>query len=130
MVTLAQLDDVNFLVNSRTKYQMPEGEYHWENSDEQGFKGMCADQSIAKWERLVKMGVPEEDMRFAIVGVDEPGDHMILCVRIDRTWWALDIRHPELQVPANLPYTWQRWGRDFNANSWTTVEWETRRNAA
>ena len=127
MVTLDQIDDINFLVNSRTKYQMPGGVYHWENSDEQGFKGMCADQSIAKWERLVKLNVPEDDMRFAIVGVEQPGDHMILCVRYKGTWHALDIRYPGLMVPAELPYSWQKWGSDFNADSWTTVNWEQRR---
>jgi predicted transglutaminase-like cysteine proteinase len=123
MINLKALQEVNASVNVNTEYQMPEGDYHWENSDEQGFKGMCADQSIAKWERLLKLGVDKPDMRFAIVGVDEPGDHMILCVHCEDKWWALDIRYPDLMDPEQLPYSWSSWGSGFNAGEWTTVRW-------
>ena len=117
------LADINFEVNSRTRYSLPEGVYKWENSDDEGCKGDCADQSIAKWERCFKRGVDTADMRFAIVGVETPGDHMILCVRCDGEWLALDIRYPDLMRPADLPYSWQKWGPGFNVGSWTTVEW-------
>lgn len=126
MIDLRTLDEVNFAVNSKTRYQMPVGQYKWENSDLQGFVGMCADQSIAKWERLFAIGQSKDNMRFTIVGVEEPGDHMILCARVDPAspYWALDIRYPDLQVPANLPYSWLIWGKDFKNNSWTTVAWK------
>ena len=123
MITLKAIQEVNASVNTTTEYRMPEGEYHWENSDEQGCKGMCADQSIAKWERLLKLGVHRLYMRFAIVGVDEPGDHMILCVYCGGKWWALDIRYPDLMDPAALPYSWSMWGSGFNVGEWTTVRW-------
>ena len=119
------LQEVNNTVNTITTYQMPIGEYKWENSDDAGFIGMCADQAIAKWERLFALGIGKENMRFAIVGVEQPGDHMILCARCDANsvWWALDIRYPYLMAPADLPYTWTEWGKSFNKNEWTSVNW-------
>lgn len=123
MITKDQIQAVNDSVNQNTEYQMPVGQYRWENSDAQGLKGMCADQSIAKWERLKTLGVDPQDMRFAIVGVDKPEDHMILCVRCEGQWWAADIRYPYLMDPADLPYTWSEWGSGFNVGEWTTVKW-------
>lgn len=123
-ITLDQIRQVNFDVNNVTKYQMPKGHYHWENSDEMDHMGMCADQAIAKWERLFNLGMEEEDMRFAIVGVETPSDHMILCARSGGKWYALDIRYPDLMDPGELPYSWVKWGKNFNVGSWTTVEWK------
>lgn len=123
---------VNAAVNGPTVYAIPP-DYKWSNSDENIIDGkptgMCADQAIAKWERLLALDVSLDDTRFAEVKVEPLPDpnanreHAILCVRDDDgLWWALDIRHPYLMEPAMLPYEWRHWRRSF-AEPWRLIEW-------
>ena len=128
-LTATEFDKVNRAVNRETDYYCPPAaDYKWESSDDLigptgRPRGMCADQAIAKYERLALIGQPRDAMRFAIVGVEKPGDHMILCANDGEKWWALDIRFPDLMAPSALPYSWQCWGKDFEQGSWTTVDW-------
>lgn len=121
--TKATLEAINHQVNENVNYVSDMKQYHsidkWEDATETKM-GDCEDYAIAKIRLLLKEGWPKADLRIAIVGVDNPlGDHSVACAKdVDGQWWVLDNRNPFVMLPADVGYTWVRWGM---GQTWTKV---------
>ena len=120
----ATLDRVNDQVNADVAYTPDDEQFHvadyWEDVRASG-RGDCDDYAVTKLRRLLELGWPKDDLRLAIVGVDVPGDHAVLCARTeDSRWWVLDNRYPHPSRPTLLPYAWVSWGL---GREWCSVSW-------
>ena len=120
----ATLDRVNEEVNAGVTYTPDAEQFHaedWWEDVRASRRGDCDDYAVSKLCRLLELGWPKDGLRLAIVGVETPGDHAVLCARTDDgRWWVLDNRYPHPSRPTLLPYSWVSWGL---GREWCSVSW-------
>ena len=125
MITLNDLEKVNYDVNNSVTYETDSDQYkvpeYWNFA---GKYGDCEDYALVKYQRLLSMGCPIEILRMAVCTVGSQGNqgHAVLLCDIGDQTYVLDNRYPYVMLYQDLiDYNWVSVQVPGSWN-WTTVK--------
>jgi len=104
MSTLLLLEDVNKRINA-LPFKNELGD-DWTPIVPEG--GDCDSYATAKYEALIKAGIPTSSLRLATCWVETGEYHAVLLIEVEGQTWVLDNRYPHPIEYQLLPYKWHK----------------------